>query len=155
MSAREEPIHGIPSLPDSALDTAHWKLCNQGEWKVDNVTLGPARIVPGTTAHFVIESVDRDTGGVSAGSIEMIVRLSGIPIYARTDDLCSKTTCPSGSRPRVVSVLGNGMEMNGDVKKMRSCIASAAFQEVLGSFAYCCGLSKGMLSFSFVCYCAL
>jgi hypothetical protein len=91
----------IEAIPIGLLAT-DWKKCGQGEWKLQNVTLGPQHITPGTTARFVINAVSGNID-VQAGHITMLVRLSGLPIYTQQDDLCSKTSCPiqSGAETKV------------------------------------------------------
>ena len=70
-----------------------WKVCGDGDFKIENATLNPTNIFPGTTATFTIEAV-AGTQTVEDGDIVMLVKLSGLPIYTQEDDLCSKTNCP-------------------------------------------------------------
>lgn len=70
-----------------------WKLCGDGDFKIENATLNPTTIYPGSTATFTIEG-EAGTETVEDGEIVMLVKLSGLPIYTQEDDLCSKTSCP-------------------------------------------------------------
>lgn len=69
-----------------------YKSCGEGQLKVSKVDLQPEHITPGTDSKFLISVVP--STDISEGTIQMLVKLAGIPVYAEQDDLCSKTTCP-------------------------------------------------------------
>lgn len=72
---------------------ARWSQCGQGAFQISDATLQPEEIYPGNSARFTIDAL---AGGndVSGGTIAMLVRLGGLPIYTQQDDLCTKTSCP-------------------------------------------------------------
>lgn len=80
-----------------------WKTCGPGDFKVTAVDLDPARPSPGSTAKFSLDIIG-GSSEVTSGSLSMLVRLSGLPIYTQQDDLCAKTTCPivAGSAASIV-----------------------------------------------------
>jgi len=89
--------------PSFQVKSTSWKKCAEGDFEINDATLEPEIISPGTTARFTIHAVAGQTE-VDSGSIEMLVRLAGVPIYAQQDSLCSKTTCPigKGSEAKIV-----------------------------------------------------
>jgi hypothetical protein len=70
-----------------------WTQCGQGSFQIKNASLSPVTIYPGNSARFTIDIVGADND-ISAGKINMLVRLAGFPIYTEADDLCTKTECP-------------------------------------------------------------
>ena len=76
-----------------AAGAAQWKTCATGDFQVTGASLEPDVVTPGTTATFTIDVVG-GASDVAAGSINLLVRLSGLPIYTQQFELCSKTACP-------------------------------------------------------------
>jgi hypothetical protein len=72
---------------------AQWKTCDTGDFQVTGASLTPDIVTPGTTATFTIDVVG-GAGDVAAGSVNLLVRLAGLPIYTQRFELCSKTACP-------------------------------------------------------------
>lgn len=59
---------------------------------IENVTLQPEEPAAGDTVHFGIKGQAKID--VAAGTIDIGVMYSGLPIYSETRDLCSMASCP-------------------------------------------------------------
>jgi hypothetical protein len=80
-------------ISDRAAATA-WRSCGEGALAVKDATLTPDTVSPGTEVAFAISAEVAADQAFAGGSVSMLVKLAGLPIYTETDDLCDKTACP-------------------------------------------------------------
>jgi len=74
---------------------AKWTQCGiAGVFQITNASLTPTNIYPGNSARFTIDAVNAADYDIEDGTITMLVRLAGLPIYTQDDAFCKKTACP-------------------------------------------------------------
>jgi len=82
-----------------------WMQCGiAGAFQITNASLTPTNIYPGNSARFTIDAVNAADHDIEDGTITMLVRLAGLPIYTQADDFCTKTPCPfsTGAEQNIV-----------------------------------------------------
>ncbi|GFR48720.1 hypothetical protein Agub_g10677 [Astrephomene gubernaculifera] len=86
-------------------DKMSWSACDAGltSFTPDEVTLTPDPPVIGSPATFVISG--KTEAQVQGGTVDMVVSLSGIPIFTQSLDLCTKTTCPVAPGPISITLV--------------------------------------------------
>ncbi len=95
-SAEHPVAERTVSLPAGCANAFSWQPCQGTPLSpyadIKEVSLTPEDPAAGDTVHFAIDGTAKIN--VSAGSLEIGVVYSGLPIYSETRDLCDMASCP-------------------------------------------------------------
>mmetsp|Transcript_23477 Transcript_23477/g.69755 ORF Transcript_23477/g.69755 Transcript_23477/m.69755 type:complete len:158 (-) Transcript_23477:207-680(-) len=83
-----------------------WKPCEgrEGPVSVSEVTLSPDPPVIGTPATFSIFG-SSSAPTIASGTVDMTIQFGGVDIFANSEDLCQKATCPIQQGPVKITLV--------------------------------------------------